>query len=71
MGGESLTMNDLILVREWDPETFHRRVLELEAQGYAARRETYRIIPDMDPQTGKIVHLYSIELCKTEERQNL
>jgi len=67
MDAESLRMNDPILVREWDPDMFHRRVLELEAQGYAARRETYRIIPEMDPQTGKIIHLYSIELHKTGE----
>jgi len=59
-------MNDLILVQEWDAEAFHRRVLELEAQGYVARRETYRIIPEMNPETGQVIHLHCIELCKTD-----
>jgi hypothetical protein len=51
-----------IIVREWDAEAFHRRVLELETQGYAARAETYRITPEMSPESGRIIHLYSIEM---------
>jgi len=57
-------MQDLIVVREWDADSFHRRVLELESQGYEARRDTYRISPEMDPETGKIVHLHSIEMSR-------
>jgi len=57
-------MPDLILVREWDADSFHRRVLELESQGYEARRDTYRISPEMDPETGNIVHLHSIEMSR-------
>ncbi len=57
-------MQDLVLVREWDPDAFHRRVLELEARGYHARRDTYRIVADMDPETGKIVHLHSMEMAR-------
>jgi len=57
-------MQDLIIVREWDADSFHRRVLELESQGYEARRETYRISPEMDPETGNIVHLHSIEMSR-------
>ncbi len=55
-------MADPILVREWDSDLFHRRVLELELKGYVARRETYTITPEMNPETGAIVHLYSIEM---------
>jgi DNA-binding IclR family transcriptional regulator len=57
-------MSDVILVREWDADSFHRRVLELEANGYVARRETYRITPEMSPETGEIVHLHAIELVR-------
>ncbi len=55
-------MSTVIVVREWDCEGFHRRVLELEAQGYVARRETYSITPEMNPETGEIIHLYNIEM---------
>jgi len=55
-------MPDVILVREWDADVFHRRVLDLESQGYTSRRDSYRISPEMDPQTGKIVHLYTMEM---------
>jgi hypothetical protein len=54
--------NNPILVREWDVDTFHERVRELEAEGYVARRETYRIVPEMNPETGEIVHLHSMEM---------
>ncbi len=52
----------LVVVRDWDADVFHRRVLELETQGYTARRETYRIDPEVNPDTGEIVHLHSIEM---------
>lgn len=55
------------MVREWDADTFHARVLELEKQGYVARRETYTIRAEMHPETGWIVHLHSIEMVKEEE----
>jgi len=57
-------MPDVILVREWDADVFHRRVLDLESQGYTSRRDSYRISPEMDPQTGKIVHLYTMEMSR-------
>ncbi len=57
-------MDELVIVREWDAEQFHAKVRDLEAQGYVARRETYQIKADMDPETGKIIHLHSIELYK-------
>ncbi|HEY6293356.1 MAG TPA: hypothetical protein VI455_17535 [Terriglobia bacterium] len=52
------------IIRDWDADVFHRRVLELESKGYAARRETYRVTPETHPETGEIIHLYSIELPK-------
>ncbi len=57
-------MQEVIVVREWDADSFHRRVLELEAQGYEARRDTYRISPEMNPETGNIVHLHTIEMSR-------
>lgn len=59
-------MDDVLIVREWECDLFHRRVLELELQGYAARRESYRITAEMNPETGEIVHLYTIELQKIQ-----
>jgi hypothetical protein len=55
-----------VLIREWDNERFHRKVLELEANGYEARRETYQVIPEQNPDTGFVVHLYSIEMYPAE-----
>ena len=56
------TMNEAILINEWDSDSFHKQVLDLEAKGYTARRESYRITPVMDPETGEIIHLYGIEM---------
>jgi hypothetical protein len=55
-------MGEVVVVREWDADSFHRRVLELESKGYTARLETYRITPEVHPETGEIVHLHAIEL---------
>lgn len=54
----------LIVVREFDADLFHKKVMEMEAQGYVANRDTYRISPEMDPETGNIVHLHTIEMTK-------
>jgi hypothetical protein len=59
-------MSDPIMVREWGADAFHRRVLELEAQGYVARQETYRITPETNPDTGVVTHLHVIELLPPE-----
>lgn len=53
---------DPVLVREWDNDKFHQRVLELESSGYIARRETYSVIAEQDPDSGYILHLYSMEM---------
>ena len=55
-------MGDAIIVREWNANDFHRRVLEYEKQGYIARRETYRVTADINPETGEVIHLYVIEM---------
>jgi hypothetical protein len=59
-------MQNTELVREWDSDAFHRRVVELESQGYSSREGTYRISAEMNPETGAIVHLHSIEMIKEE-----
>jgi ribulose-5-phosphate 4-epimerase/fuculose-1-phosphate aldolase len=55
---------ELIVVRDFDSDLFHQKVLELEGKGYVANRATYKITPEMDPETGNIVHLHSIEMTK-------
>src|SRR5262245_10401617 len=62
---EGEAASNAILVCEWDADTFHRRVLDLELQGYIVRRETYRVTPEMNPETGRIVHLHTVELYRT------
>jgi hypothetical protein len=57
-------MSEAIIVREWNAPDFHRRVLEYEKQGYIARRDTYRVTPEMNPETGEIIHLCVIEMFK-------
>lgn len=60
-------LNDPTVVVEWDSETFHRHVLALEAEGFVARLETYSITPEMNPETGEIVHVHSIEMGKSQQ----
>ena len=59
-------MSQVTIVREWDADQFHARVLELEKQGWVSKRETYRVTPEMNPETGWITHVHSIELTKPE-----
>lgn len=56
--------SETITVREWDPEVFHRRVLELEAAGYAACLDSYQVLAEMNPETGEIIHLRSVDMYK-------
>lgn len=63
---EEIKSGGPIIVREWNSDAFHKRVLELEAEGYVARRETYHITPEMSPETGKIIHLHSVEMTKPD-----
>jgi len=62
-------MRDTIIVREWDAEAFHRRVLQLEEEGYAALRETYRITPETNPETGQIIHLHTVEMRRQDPEE--
>lgn len=55
-------MSEPLFVREWGAEAFHQRVLELETRGYIAKLETYQITAEMNPETGEIVHLHTIEM---------
>jgi hypothetical protein len=59
-------VSDAIFVRDWNVDAFHRQVLNLETQGYVARRETYCITPETNPETGEIIHLYMIEMFLSE-----
>jgi hypothetical protein len=61
-----VVMSKVLQVREWDADAFHRKVLELEAEGYVSRLETYRIVADMNPDTGIVVHLHTMEMDKPE-----
>jgi hypothetical protein len=61
---EGGAVSNVIVVSEWDADAFHRRVTDLEMQGYVVRRETYRVTPDMNPETGRIVHLHEVELYR-------
>ena len=60
-------MADVLIVSDWDSESFHKKVLDLEAKNYAARRETYRVTAEMNPETGLVTHLYTIEMYKPNE----
>ncbi len=57
-------MSQVTMVREWDADQFHAKVLELEKKGWESRRETYKIIAEMNPETGIVSHVHSIELTK-------
>ncbi len=57
---------DAILVREWGADAFHARVLEWERKGYRSRLESYRITPEMNPETGIVTHVHSMEMYKPE-----
>ena len=62
VANEGEAASNAIVISEWDADTFHRRLSDLELQGYAARRETYRVTPETNPETGRIVHLHTVEL---------
>ena len=59
---EGGAVSNAIVVYEWDADAFHRRVSDLELRGYVVRRETYRVTPETNPETGLIVHLHTVEL---------
>ena len=64
--GKGETMENTILVNEWDSDEFHRRVMELQSAGYTSRQESYHILADVNPETGEILHLHTIEMLKDD-----
>jgi len=60
------TVSNAIVISEWDADAFHRRVMDLELRGYVVRRETYCVTPEMNPETGLIVHLHTVELYQAD-----
>ena len=62
-----MAKTDSILVREWDADLFHKRVLELEGKGYVARLDSYRITAEMNPENGIVSHVHTIEMNKQEK----
>jgi hypothetical protein len=63
-------IDDVVIVTDWNADAFHRRVLDLEAQGYAVRLDSYCITPEMNPETGEIIHLHRIELAKPDDKND-
>ena len=61
-------MTDTIVVSEWDSDLFHQKVMELEAQGSVAQRDTYRITAEMNPETGIVTHVHFMELCRPDRK---
>jgi hypothetical protein len=57
-------MSQVTMVREWDADQFHAKVIELENKGWQTRQDSYKIIPEMNPETGIVSHVHSIELTK-------
>src|SRR5262245_40905238 len=64
VANEGRDAGNAVVVSEWDADAFHRLVSDLEMQGYVARRETYRVTPEVNPETGRIVHLHTVELYR-------
>jgi hypothetical protein len=63
---DGVLMSEVVVVREWDVDTFHKKVLQLESEGYVSRLDSYKIVADMNPDTGIVVHLHTIEMRRPE-----
>ncbi len=59
-------MSEVVQVREWEVDAFHKKVLQLESEGFVSRLDTYRIVADMNPETGIVVHLHMMEMYRPE-----
>ncbi len=59
-------MSEVMQVREWGVDAFHKKVLQLESEGFVSRLESYRIVPDMNPDTGIIIPVHTMEMYKPE-----
>jgi hypothetical protein len=56
--------DELVIVREWGSDAFHQRVIDLEREGYVTREGSYNIAPEVNPETGAIIHLHTIEMFR-------
>ena len=56
--------DESVIVREWGSDAFHQRVIELEGEGYVTREGSYNIAPEVNPETGAIIHLHTIEMFR-------
>jgi hypothetical protein len=56
--------DELVVVHEWGSDAFHQRVIELESEGYVTREGSYNIAPEVNPETGAIIHLHTIEMFR-------
>ncbi len=59
-------MSEVMQVREWGVDAFHKKVLQLESEGFVSRLESYRIVADVNPDTGIVTHLHTMEMYKPE-----
>jgi hypothetical protein len=60
-------MSDAIIVRDWNADEFHRRVRDYEKHGYVARLDSYRVTPEVNPETGEVILLCLIEMLPPEK----
>lgn len=58
--------DEVMQVRELGADAFHKKVLQLEGEGFVSRLETYRIVADMNPDTGVVVHVHTMEMYRPE-----
>ena len=66
MLAERGVMSEVVQVREWGVDAFHKKVLQLESEGYISRLDSYRIVPDVNPDTGIVLHLHTMEMYRPE-----
>jgi len=57
-------MSEVVQVREWGVDAFHKKVLQLESEGFVSRLESYRIVPEVNPDTGIVIHLHTMEMYR-------
>jgi len=56
-----------VFLRECYFDVFNKKLSELEQDGYVSRWETYKITPELHPDTGIVQHVYTMELYKAGE----
>ena len=61
------TLPSTVFLRECYFDVFNKKLSELEEDGYVSRWETYKITPELHPDTGIEQHVYTMELYKAGE----